>query len=159
MARKSTTITKLAARLSATAVALGLTLGAGMTLAAGPGGPGGGGRRSGAMLRRALHQLDLTNDQKDKIHAIFDAERPTFRSLRDQMKTDRQALKAAADANAGATAVGNAFLKVRSDGQAIRAEMDKVKTQVEALLTPSQKTQLDDFINQMKASHGAQNGS
>jgi Spy/CpxP family protein refolding chaperone len=142
----------LAARTSAAALAL--TLAAGTALAAGPGGAFGGGRRPGAMFRRALHQLDLTQDQRDKIHAIFDAERPNLRSLRDQMKTDRQALKAAADANAGAAAVGNAYLKVRADGQAIKAEMQKVKTEIEAELTPTQKTQLDDFLASAKARHG-----
>src|SRR5437773_8191517 len=80
-----------------------------------------GGRMGGA-LRQALSSLDLTQDQKDKIHAIRDAEKPTIQSLREQMRQDAQALRATEDSGGDAAAVGSAFLKVRGDRQAIKAE-------------------------------------
>ena len=142
MTRKEGIFGRLALGLSAAALAGALALAP--ALSAQP--PGRGGGRMGGMLRHALGALDLSQDQKDKIHEILQAEKPALQSLREQMRTDRRALRDAADSNADAATVGNAFLKLRSDRQAMRAERDKVKTQIETLLTPEQKAKFEGFL-------------
>src|SRR5512143_2446322 len=112
MTRKAGILGRIAPGLSAAALVGALAIAP--ALSAQPDGPRHGGRMGG-MLRHALGALDLTQDQKDKIHAIFDAEKPALRSLREQMRTDRQALRDAAESNADPATVGTAFLKVRSD--------------------------------------------
>jgi Spy/CpxP family protein refolding chaperone len=118
-------------------------------------GPGHGGRmgggRMGGMLRQALASLDLTQDQKDKIHAVLDAEKPAMQALREQMRTDAKALRATADTSSDPATVGKAFLKVKADREAMKAERQKIRTQIESYLTPEQKTKLDGFLSAVRA--------
>jgi Spy/CpxP family protein refolding chaperone len=113
-------------------------------------GPGRGGRMGG-MLRHALASLDLTQDQKDKIHAVLDAERPAMQALREQMRTDAKALRATADSSSDPATVGKAFLKVKADREAMKAERQKIRTQIESYLTPEQKSKLDGFLSAVRA--------
>jgi Spy/CpxP family protein refolding chaperone len=98
-------------------------------------------------MRAALATLDLSDDQKTQIKAIFAAHKDEATAFRAQMKTDRDALKAAASAaNPDPATVGTAFLKVRADGQAAAAKMKAVKGEIDAVLTPEQKAKLDGWI-------------
>ena len=76
--------------------ALAAVLAAGPMIAADHPGRGG---RMGGMLKHALSALDLTQDQKTKIHAILDAEKPAIQALREQFRTDRRALRDASDSS------------------------------------------------------------
>lgn len=132
-------------RLTTATVALGLFLAGGAALAQ----PGFGGGRQGAPgrgIRAALATLDLTDAQKEKVKALFEAEKPKAEAMRQEGRAAREALKAAADAaNPDPGAVGAAFLRVRAHRQTARAEWTAVREKVEALLTAEQKAKLDGW--------------
>src|SRR5947207_12045631 len=151
MKRKIGILGRLATGLSATALAAGLA--GSPALAADHAGPGGG--RMGGGLRRALASLDLSQDQKDKVKAIVAAEKPAIQSLREGMRADASELKSLASAqSADPAAIGAAFLKVRADREAMKAERQKVLAQIEGVLTPDQRTKLDGYLS---ALHGRRN--
>lgn len=50
------------------------------------------------LLRRALASLDLTEAQKTNIRAVFEKAKPSLQDLGARVKTDREALRAAAEA-------------------------------------------------------------
>jgi len=98
-------------------------------------------------IRAAMATLDLSQDQKDKIKAIFTSHKDEGMAFHAQAKADREALKAAASAaDPDAVLVGTAFLKVRADGQAAAARMKAVRTEIDAVLTPEQRAKLDGWI-------------
>jgi Spy/CpxP family protein refolding chaperone len=100
--------------------------------------------KMGPFGMHALSRLDLSEAQKADVQRIMDSKKATFQSLREQMRADWQALDAAADAHSPSTSeVGAAFLKVRSDRQAMRAEHQATMEQIRAILTPDQKDKLD----------------
>ena len=83
-------------RLTTATVALGLLLAGSAAFAEGfrggrEGAPGRG-------IRAALATLDLTDDQKAKVRALFEAEKPKYEALRQEGRAAQQALRAAADA-------------------------------------------------------------
>jgi len=124
------------------ATALALVL-AGVALA----GNQGGGGHFGRGLRAALATVDLTQDQKDKIKASFEAKKPELSALREKAKTDREALRALVTAaNPDPAAVGVATLKVHANRQAMRARMEEMRTDLAAILTPEQVAKLDGWI-------------
>lgn len=106
-------------------------------------------------IRAAMATLDLTDAQKDKVKAIFASHKDEGMAFRTQAKADREALKAAASApNPDAVLVGTAFLKVRADGQAVKAKLKAVRNEIDAVLTPEQRAKLDGWI----AAHRQQRG-
>ena len=104
-------------------------------------------------LRAGLATLDLTDQQKADIKALFESKKPEFQALRDQITTDRAALKAAAEAATPDPAtVGNAFLKVKADGLAVKAQFETTRDALKALLTADQWTKLQGFMSGLR--HG-----
>ncbi|MBL8112258.1 MAG: Spy/CpxP family protein refolding chaperone [Acidobacteria bacterium] len=139
-------------RIAVAAGALVLTSGlAGLALA-GPGGPGRGGEHGGMGpgmrpgLHAALRHLDLSDTQKEQIKAKLEAAKPNFQALRDQGKLDRDALKALLDApNPDKQAVGEATIRLHQHREAVRAEMERTRAEIDALLTPEQREKLADM--------------
>jgi Spy/CpxP family protein refolding chaperone len=108
--------------------------------------PGGGGGFARG-IRAAMATLDLTDDQKADIKAIFASHKDEAVAFHAQVKADRDALKAAASAaNPDPAVVGAAFLKVRADRQAAAARMKAVKAEIDAVLTPEQQAKLEGWI-------------
>ena len=71
----------------------------------------------------------------------------TFQAFRTQAKANREALKTAASAaNPDPAAVGTAFLKVRADGKAMKAQLEGVHAEINGVLTPEQKAKFDGWI-------------
>jgi Spy/CpxP family protein refolding chaperone len=128
----------------ASALVLAGVLAAGVAFAQpAPGTPG----RFARGIRAAMATLDLTDAQKEKVKAIFVSHKEDGQALREQMRTDRAALKAAASAaNPDPAEVGAAFLKVRADGDAVKAKMLAVKAEIDAVLTPEQRAKLEGWI-------------
>jgi Spy/CpxP family protein refolding chaperone len=132
---------------------LAVALPAGLAVAQPAPGPGPGGRMGPAqrVLRGALAQLDLTQDQKDKIKVAMEAEKPAIQALADKSRTDGKALRdLMATSNPDPKAVGEAFLKVHQNRLAAKAEREKVQGQIEALLTPAQKAKFEGYIQAAK---------
>ena len=132
-------------RLTTGAVALGLLL-AGSAAFAGQGFRGGREGAPGRGLRAALATLELTDDQKAKTKALFEAEKPAFESLRQEGRAAREALKASAAAAApDPAAVGAAYLRVDAHRKAVRAQREASREKLEALLTAEQRAKLDGW--------------
>jgi|GEM_PF-505542 len=132
---------------------LAMALPAGLAVAQPAPEPGPGGRMGPAqrVLREALAQLDLTQDQKDKIKVAMEAEKPAIQALADKSRTDGKALRdLMATSNPDPKAVGEAFLKVHQNRLAAKAEREKVQAQIEALLTPAQKAKFEGYIQAAK---------
>jgi Spy/CpxP family protein refolding chaperone len=99
------------------------------------------------LLRRALASLDLTEAQKTDIREVFEKAKPSLQDPGARVKTDRETLRAAAEAaEPDAAAVGKAFLKLRTDGKDLRGAFEKLLSDVRALLTPEQQSTLDGYI-------------
>ncbi len=96
----------------------------------------GGGKGMGMMLRG----LDLTDAQKAQIKAIHEATFESAKSLRDQMKANRDQLKTATEGGAFNESQVQAIAQQQG---ALHAQMivarEKVKSQVFAILTVEQK--------------------
>ena len=138
------------------ALALGLSLAGTMARAAD--GPGRGGRAARG-IRAALASLDLSEDQKTKVKAIFEAERETGKAIREERRSANEALKAAAEApTPDPAAVGRAFLKVDANRKAIKAEMEKIHQKVNALLTPAQQSKLEGYMAAVRHARRAMMG-
>ena len=121
----------------------------------GPGpmaGPGGGpGRQIVRALRTALATLDLTDDQRAKIKAIFEAKKAGFETLRTEMRADAKALHEAANAATPDPAtVGAAFLKLKENRADAKDQFDALMVDVKAVLTADQRTRLEASLATLK---------
>ncbi|MBK9089785.1 MAG: Spy/CpxP family protein refolding chaperone [Holophagales bacterium] len=131
-------------RLAATAVGLSLFLAGSAAL--GQGYRGGREGAPGRGIRAALAALDLTDAQKEKVRALFESEKPKYETLRQEGRTAREALRAAASAEKpDPAAVGAAFLRVDANRKTVKAERAGSKEKLEALLTAEQKAKLEGW--------------
>ena len=140
---------KLSIKQLAPMVAMLLTLGVTVASAGDFGGRGHRGMGGGWM--RGLSQLDLTETQKTEIRRIMESRHAALESLRERFQADRDALKAAADApSPDAAAVGAAYLRVRANGETMRAERQKTMEEVRAVLTNEQREKFDAMKQNIK---------
>ncbi len=121
-----------------------------------PGGPKPRGHRMGPGGHdRMASYLGLTEDQKAQWKAAHDQLRATMQPLFKQMQDQRQQLRAALDqATPDPAAVGQLMIATRALGQKIHAARQAMQTQLEATLTPEQKTKFDA----LKATQGMGRG-
>lgn len=139
---------------TAAAVVLG---GAGLVLAGGPGGGHGHGmhgrRGPGMMLgrmARVLHRLDLSAEQREKVHAILDAVKPQFQTHAEALRASRQQLRDLSPAKfdeAAVRAIANSQAKEMADMIVLS---QKVRAQVYAVLTPAQQSKLTEMRQKMQ---------
>lgn len=141
---------------TAAAVVLG---GAGLVLAGGPGGghghgPGMHGRRGPGMMlgrmARVLHRLDLSAEQREKVHAMLDAVKPQFQAHAEALRTSRQQLRDLSPAKfdeAAVRAIADSQAKEMADMIVLS---QKVRAQVYAVLTPAQQSKLAEMRQKMQ---------
>jgi Spy/CpxP family protein refolding chaperone len=114
----------------------------------------------GHPLLRCLQIVNLTEDQQTQIKAILETAAPALKALHETLAADRQALKAAIDATPqDACTIGAALITVQTDEKAIRAELDKTKASIEALLTTEQKLKLQGCLEAPKDGPGPGQGN
>jgi Spy/CpxP family protein refolding chaperone len=105
-----------------------------------------------AAYQRILGRLDLSQDQTSQINALIASEKPVIQGIVQQLTSDVATLRAtAAAASPDANAVGSAFLKVKSDRAALRAELEKLRQGTEAVLTPAQKGEFEAYLTTLRA--------
>jgi len=110
-----------------------------------------GGHAPRRSLARMLSRLDLTEAQKTEVRGILETRGSELEPLRDRLRADRRALRAAADApSPNASAVGAAFLKVCDGRGDLRAERRKTLDSVRAVLTAEQRERLDSILQARK---------
>jgi len=106
-------------------------------------------------LRDILHclrVLNLSEAQLTAIQQFINGEKPTLQTLHDTLKADRQTLHTdATAAPPDPCKVGNDYLVVRADRQAIYAEIDKIKTFIEGQLTEDQKARFEGCLKGSEA--------
>jgi len=106
-------------------------------------------------LGRALHRLDLSDEQQTTIQGIVEAARPTFESLREQLRANREAFR---EANPPTTFNEAAIRAHVAQQSAIHADMAvaaaKLRTQVLGVLTAEQLAELDAMRQKMQDCFG-----
>jgi len=120
--------------------------------------------KMGGFGMRGLSRLDLTESQKAEVKRIMESRKATIESLREQIRADREALDAAAEAQSpNPSAVGAAYLKVRADREAMRAEHKATMDQIRSVLTPEQQQKMDTMkqkrMERFEERHGRREGS
>jgi Spy/CpxP family protein refolding chaperone len=145
---------KKIARQLAAATALLFTLG--VALASAQDGRHEQGKRGGGFgMMRGLSRLNLTDSQKADVQRIMDSRKATFQSLRDRAHSDWEALQNLSEGSAPDTSVvGAAFLKLRADREALRAERQSAMQEVRTILTPEQKQTLDTMTQERRERFG-----
>ena len=104
------------------------------------------GKRGGAGfgMMHGLSRLDLTESQKADVQRIMDSRKATFESLHGRAQADWEALRQVSEgSNPNTSAVGAAFLKLRADREAMRAEQESTMQEIRSVLTTEQKDKLD----------------
>jgi Spy/CpxP family protein refolding chaperone len=106
-------------------------------------------------MMRGLSRLDLTESQKADVQKIMDSRKATLESLHGRMQTDWEALRQVSEgSNPNASAVGTAFLKLRADREAMRAERESTMQEIRSILTTEQKEKLDTMKQERQERFG-----
>jgi Spy/CpxP family protein refolding chaperone len=104
----------------------------------------------GGGLGLPLHRLDLTDEQREAIRAIVDAEQPALHALREKIRESRQAFM---DSHSP-TEFDEAAIRAYAAEQApLLADLEvaeaRVRAKALAVLTPEQVTELKTLRSQM----------
>ena len=150
-------------------VALPLIAGAALAGVAAQGGPGGhgghggfGGRRGpggpggpGILNPRILHQLDVTDAQREQIRTLVEANREANQALHEQLRANHEAVRAASLTTTFDEGQVRALIAA---GEAIRTDLAlseaRLTSQVYALLTPEQRAELAEILAQGHGGRG-----
>ena len=146
---------KVTVRNFAGAVALLFTLG--VAMASAQDGRHEHGKRGGFGfgMMRGLSRLDLTESQKADVQRIMDSRKATFQSLHGRAQADWEALRQVSEgSNPDKAAVGAAFLKLRADREAMRAERESTMQEIRSVLTTEQKEKLDTMKQERRERFG-----
>ena len=116
-----------------------------------------GGDMSGGMFM--LSKLNLTDDQKTQIKQIRASHHQNMASVMSQIRAKRQEINQASQSGAFDQALATQKLTEIAPLEAqMMADHFKERQEMMAVLTPDQKTQLDQLQQQFKANRQAQRG-
>ena len=119
----------------------------------------GKGIRGGFGGDRLFARLNLTNDQKAKIKQTRQSFMESNKSLFDQLKSKRQELRQASEGGTFNEALATQKLTEMAGLQAkLMGARIQLRQQMLTVLTPEQKTQLDQLKAQFKTNHGQRRG-
>lgn len=100
----------------------------------------------GHLLQRIAQKLNLTDDQKSQIKAVWSGEKDTLKSLVGQLHDARKNLRAAIHAdNASEAAVRAAAAKVAGVEADLAVERMKLYGKIAPILTEEQRRKIVDF--------------
>ena len=115
-------------------------------------GRGWGGQRGGRMGGMMFGALNLTDDQKAKMKEISQSFRESTKSLHEQLRAKRQELRQASEGSTFNEALANQKLQESAGLQAkLMGEQFRMRQQMLSVLTPEQKTQLEQKRAEFKA--------
>jgi Spy/CpxP family protein refolding chaperone len=111
------------------------------------------GRKMGQMRRAGVRGMfrgiELTQAQREQMQVVHAKYRPQFESIRESMKPDLEAARAAR--RSGDTAAARtAFERTKSAREKAQALHEQQRNEVRALLTPEQRTTFDANAQKMK---------
>ena len=117
------------------------------------GGRGGwAGKRGGRMGGMMFGGINLTDDQKAKLKEISQSFRGRTQSLREQLRTKRQELRQASEGGTFNEGLATQKLQESASLQAkLMGEQFKMRQEMLSILTPEQKTQLEQKRAEFKA--------
>lgn len=116
------------------------------------GGRGERGEHGGHMRDMMFKELNLTDDQKTKMKTIGQSFRERTKSLREQLRAQRQGLHQAGQGVTFNEALATQKLQDSAGIQAkLMSEQFKMRQEMLAVLTPEQKTQMEQKRAEMKA--------
>ena len=110
----------------------------------GPRGPGG----PGMLGLAALRELNLTDDQKQQIQKITEA---NFEST----KTQREELRQLMQKRFQGTLTAEEQARAKTLHEQMQASMKDTESKIAAILTPEQKAKLEELRKERKANHDA----
>jgi len=114
-----------------------------------------GDHRGGFMGGGMFEKLNLTDDQKARMKTIKESFGERTKSLRDQLQAKRQELRQANQGDTFNEALATQKLTESAGLQAkLMGEEFKLRQEMLTVLTPEQKTQLDQMRQQFKGGHG-----
>jgi protein CpxP len=117
-----------------------------------------GGRGEG-MHGMMLRGINLTDDQKSKIKQISQSFRERTQSLRQELHTKREALRQSAEGGTFDEALATQKLTEAAGLEAkLMGEQFKMRQEMLSVLTPDQKTQLEQKRAEFKARGGERRG-
>lgn len=115
-------------------------------------GKGWGGRGGGRMGGMMFGGINLTDDQKAKMKEIGQSFRESTKSLREQLRAKRQELRQASEGGTFNEALATQKLQESAGLQAkLMGEQFRMRQQMLSVLTPEQKTQLEQKRAEFKA--------
>jgi protein CpxP len=115
-------------------------------------GRGWGGERGGRMGGMMFKGIDLTDDQKAKMKQISESFRERTQSLHQQLGAKRQELRQANEGGTFNEALAKQKLQESASLQAkLMGEQFKMRQEMLSVLTPEQKTQLEQKRAEFKA--------
>ncbi|HKP46154.1 MAG TPA: Spy/CpxP family protein refolding chaperone [Pyrinomonadaceae bacterium] len=115
----------------------------------------GGEGRGGFMGGRMFANLNLTDDQKARMKTIRESFADRTKSLREQLRAKRQELRQANDNGTFNEALATQKLTEAAGLQAkLMGEQFRLHQEMLTVLTPEQKTQLEQARQQFKSAHG-----
>ena len=107
-----------------------------------------GGRRGGMMFKG----INLTDDQKAKMKEIGQSFRESTKSLHEQLRAKREELRQASEGGTFNEALATQKLQESAGLQAkLMGEQFRMRQQMLSMLTPEQKTQLEQKRAEFKA--------
>lgn len=114
-----------------------------------------GDHRGGFMGGGMFEKLNLTDDQKARMKTIKESFGERTKALRDQLQAKRQELRQANQGDTFNEALATQKLTESAGLQAkLMGEEFKLRQEMLTVLTPEQKTQLDQMRQQFKGGHG-----
>jgi len=120
------------------------------------GGPGAHGHRGGiaARLMRVADEIGLTQDQKDEIRAILEANKPQAQALRTDMRSTLKALDEAIEGGADNDTIAELAIEAHALRGEARELKQAVRKEIGAVLTPEQKAQLKEMRAERRGKRG-----
>ena len=104
---------------------------------------------------RMFSKLDLTDAQKEQIKAIHEKNRESMRPLMEQIRAKRQEIR---QANAGGTVdealVSQKLAEIAPLEAKMMAERARIHQETLSVLTPEQRTKLEQMREQFKSRRG-----
>lgn len=132
-------------------IGIGLVTGLAMPALAFQGGRGCEGGHGERHLQRMAQELNLTDEQQQKIRAIHDKERDSFKQIGQQMRNNRKALYQLDTTDAGYE--GKVKQLARKQGELVERMIvlhSRERAAVHAVLTPEQREQAKKLMQQRR---------
>lgn len=111
------------------------------------------GRKMGQMRRAGMRGMfrgiELTQAQREQMQAVHAKYRPQFESIRESIKPDLEAARAARQ-RGDTAAARTAFERTKSAREQAKALHEQERNEVRAVLTPEQRTTFDANAQRMK---------